>query len=129
MAEPRNIMVAAIRKDGTPQMTPNWFLWKDGHFYISTTKTRAKYTNLKRDPRVQLALADPQSFRALIIDGRCEILENIDEFLPFSLGITQKHTGQTPSEQAARERLIREQRVILKITPAKSIDQWLSWQR
>jgi hypothetical protein len=26
LAEPRNAMIAAIRRDGRPQMTPNWFL-------------------------------------------------------------------------------------------------------
>ena len=42
LAEPRNIMVAAIRRDGRPQVTPNWFYWDGERFYISTTKTRQK---------------------------------------------------------------------------------------
>ncbi len=36
LAQPRNVMVAAIRRDGRPQMTPNWFLWDGSRFYIST---------------------------------------------------------------------------------------------
>lgn len=129
LARARNIMVAAVRKDGRPQMTPNWFLWRDGKFYISTTKTRAKYKNFKRDPRVQLALDEPEGFRSLIVDGRTEILENIDEFIPYSRAISAKYTGQTPEEQSLRRRLEEEQRVILKITPDKPIDQWLTWKR
>ena len=122
-------MVAALRKDGRPQMTPNWFIWKDGAFYISTTKTRAKYRNLKRDPRVQLALDEPEGFRTVIVDGKAEIFENIDEFIPYSRAISIKHSGQTPDEQALRRRLEQEQRVILKITPDKPIEDWLTWKR
>ena len=129
LAEPRNIMVATIRKDGRPQMTPNWFLWQDGHFYISTTKTRVKYRTLKRDPRVQLCLDEPKGFRTLVVDGKTEILENIDEFIPYSRAISAKHSGNPPDEQALRERLVREQRVILKITPDRPIDDWLNWTR
>ena len=40
LAEPRNVVVAAIRRDGRPQMTPNWFLWDGSRFWISTTKDR-----------------------------------------------------------------------------------------
>ena len=128
LAEVRNITVATVRKDGRPQMTPNWFIWQNGHFYISTTKTRAKYTNLKRDPRIQLALDDAEKHRCLIVDGKAEILENIDEFIPFSRAIRTKHLGKPPEEQALREGLIREQRVILKVTPDRPMEQWLSWK-
>jgi PPOX class probable F420-dependent enzyme len=129
LAQPRTIMVAAVRRDGRPQMTPNWFVWQDGRFYISTTKTRAKYKNFRRDPRVQLALDEPEGFRTLIVDGTTEILENIDEFLPYSRAISTKYTGRTPDEQSLRTRLQEEQRVILKITPDKPIADWLSWKR
>ena len=43
LAEPRNVMVAGIRRDGTPQLSPNWFYWDGERFYVSTTRTRAKY--------------------------------------------------------------------------------------
>jgi len=27
LAEPRNVIVAGIRKDGRPHVSPNWFFW------------------------------------------------------------------------------------------------------
>lgn len=129
LAERRNIMVAAIRRDGRPQMTPNWFVWQNGHFYISTTKTRAKYANLKRDSRVQLALDEPEGFRSVVLDGKAEILEDLEAFMPFSRAITTKYSGREPDAQALRERLIREKRVILEITPDRPMEDWLSWKR
>jgi hypothetical protein len=37
LAEPRNVIVAGIRKDGRPHLSPNWFLWDGAHFFVSTT--------------------------------------------------------------------------------------------
>lgn len=129
LAEPRNIMVAAIRRDGRPQMTPNWFLWDGERFYISTTKTRQKYRNLKRDPRVQLVLDEPTGFKSVIIDGTAEIWEDIEQGLPFFRQIRAKHGVAPETDEAMRERLAREQRVLLVITPTKPLDQWTNWAR
>ena len=127
LAEPRNAMIAAIRRDGRPQMTPNWFLWDGSHFYVSTTKTRQKFKNFRRDPRVQLAVDDPTGFKCVIIDGTVEIWENHDRGLPFFRRITEKHRGEAPDDQTILERLAREQRVLLVISPTAPIDQWTNW--
>lgn len=128
LSEVRNIIVATIRRDGRPQMTPNWFVWQDGKFYISTTKTRVKYKNLKRDPRIQLTLDDAEKHRCLIVDGSAEILENIDEFIPYSRAIRAKHRGSPPDDAALRAELARDQRVIVKVTPDREPEEWLSWK-
>ena len=51
LAEPRNVIVAGIRKDGRPHLSPNWFFWDGENFYVSTTRKRAKYHIFRRDPR------------------------------------------------------------------------------
>ncbi len=129
LAEPRNIMVAAIRRDGRPQVTPNWFHWDGARFYISTTKTRQKYRNFKRDPRAQLVLDEPTGFRTVLIDGTAEIWEDHERGLPYFARITEKHTGRTPDDSTLRERLQREQRVLLVITPEQPPEQWTRWLR
>ncbi len=129
LAEPRNVMVAAIRKDGRPQMTPNWFYWDGSRFYISTTKTRRKYPNFKRDPRVQLAIDDSTGFRTVLLDGTVEIWEDHERGLPYFKQITQKHRGTVPDDDAVRRRLQEEQRVLLVITPEKPPEQWTRWSR
>ena len=127
LAEPRNAMIAAIRRDGRPQMTPNWFLWDGSRFYVSTTKSRQKFKNFRRDPRVQLAVDDPTGFKCVIIDGTVEIWENHDRGLPFFRRITEKHRSEAPNDQTILERLAREQRVLLVITPTAPIEQWTNW--
>ena len=129
LVEPRNAMVAAIRPDGRPQMTPNWFHWDGSRFYISTTKSRRKYSNFNRDPRVQLAIDDASGFKTVLVDGTVEIREDLDEQLPHFNAIRAKH-GVAPVDDAAMlERLRKEDRVMLVVTPDKPVDEWTRWTR
>ena len=129
LAEPRTIMVAAIRRDGRPQVTPNWFYWDGERFYISTTRIRQKYKNLRRDPRVQLVLDEPTGFRTVLIDGTAELWEDIDRGLPYFGHISLKHRGHMPDEAKQRERLLREERVLVVITPDLPPERWTRWMR
>ena len=58
LAEPRNIVVAGIRRDGSPHLSPNWFYWDGQRFYVSTTRHRAKYAIFRRDSQAQLLVDD-----------------------------------------------------------------------
>ena len=129
LAERRNIMVAAIRRDGRPQVTPNWFYWDGERFYISTTKSRQKYRNFRRDPRVQLVLDEPQGFKTLIVDGTVEIWEDLERALPYFKKIREKHRGSVPDDATMLEGLRAEGRVLLVITPDKPPEQWTRWMR
>jgi hypothetical protein len=42
LAEPRNVVIAGIRRDGRPHLIPNWFDWDGQRFYVSTTRGRVK---------------------------------------------------------------------------------------
>ena len=128
LAEPRNVMVAGIRADGRPQMTPNWFYWDGSRFYISTTRTRQKYRTFRRDPRVQLAFDDATGFRCLLVDGTVEVWEDHEQGLPFFMAIIRKHRGDAaPDEATTRKRLTDEQRVLLVVSPTRPLTEWTQW--
>jgi len=67
LAEPRNIIVAGIRRDGSPHLSPNWFYWDGQRFYVSTTRGRAKYAIFRRDNRAQLVVDDCTGYRAVLV--------------------------------------------------------------
>ena len=70
-----NLVLATSRRDDSPQLSPVWYLWKDGEFVISTNTTTAKWWNLKRDPRCSVCVDDPEELRLVVAYGRAELDE------------------------------------------------------
>ncbi|HJP40520.1 MAG TPA: PPOX class F420-dependent oxidoreductase [Dehalococcoidia bacterium] len=127
LGEPRNVMVAAIRADGRPQMTPNWYDWDGTYFYVSTTKDRQKYRNFSRDFRVQLAFDDPAGFKTVLVDGAVEIREDLEPNLRHFKSIMTKHGHRLPSDAKLLDGLNRENRVLLVIKPDRPPEEWTTW--
>ncbi len=124
LAEPRDVIVAAIRKDGRPQMTPNWFHWDGSRFWISTTRGRYKYRNLTRDPRCQLLFDDPGG--VLLVDGRAEIREDLDSACDVLRAVKTKH-GDVFEEAEMRAQAAAEGRVAIVVTPDRPVEAWTAW--
>ena len=59
--------------EGSPQVTPVWCDFDGTHVLINTAKGRQKHRNLSRDPRVALAMMDPDDpYRYLEVRGEVE---------------------------------------------------------
>ena len=127
LAEPRNVIVAGISKDGTPQLSPNWFYWDGERFYISTTRTRAKYAIFRRDPRAQLAVDDATGFRTVLVRGTVEIREDLAAELDRFRAIRAKHGRTIPGDDELLQGLADEGRVLLAITPDGPPSTWTTW--
>lgn len=64
--------VATTMPDGSPQLTQTWCDTDDEHILINTVENHQKARNLARDPRVSVAVADPdQPARYIGVRGRC----------------------------------------------------------
>ncbi len=127
LAEPRNVMVAGLRRDGTPHLSPNWFWWDGERFYVSTTRNRAKYAIFRRDPRVQLAVDDSTGFRTVLVRGTVEIREDLAAELPRFRAIREKHGRDIPPDAEMLRGLADEGRVLLAITPDGPPATWTCW--
>src|ERR1700683_5623581 len=127
LAEPRNVMVAGIRRDGRPRLSPNWFYWDGRRFYISTTRSRVKYAIFRRDPRAQLAVDDSTGFRAVLVPGTVEIHEDVAAELPRFRAIREKHGMAVLDDGEHLRALMAEGRVLLAITPDDPPSGWTSW--
>jgi PPOX class probable F420-dependent enzyme len=127
LAEPRNIVVAGIRRDGRPHLSPNWFHWDGQRFYVSTTRDRVKYAIFRRDPRAQLLVDDPAGFRAVLIPATAEIREDLAAELPRFRAIREKHGWVAPSDDEHLRRLEAEGRVLLVFTPDQPPADWTTW--
>ena len=86
--------VATVGPDGEPQNNPVWFGVENGNILFSQIKTRQKYKNVQRDPRVALSIVDPANpYRYLEIRG---VVERIDEDpdRTFINAMAKKYLGQ-----------------------------------
>ena len=126
LAEPRNVIVAGIRKDGRPHVSPNWFFWDGAHFYVSTTRKRAKYHIFRRDPRAELVVDDPQGMRYVEIPTTVEIREDVPANVSLFRAIREKHGRQTPPDDELAAQLIADDRVLLVFTPSTPPSTWTS---
>ncbi len=108
--------LGTLMPDGTPQVTPVWVDLDGDLVVINTAKGRQKDRNMRRDPRVSLAIIDPDNpYRYLEIRGRvAEITEqgadaHIDKMAKKYLG-----ADKYPYRQAS------ETRVMYKIQPERA---------
>ena len=63
--------LATTMPDGSPQVTPVWFDYKDGIVRVNTAKGRVKARNLKAGAAVALAVIDPDNpYRYIQIRGK-----------------------------------------------------------
>ncbi len=53
--------LATVMPDGSPQVTPVWFDYKDGRIRVNTAKGRVKARNMKEGSPVALAIMDPDN--------------------------------------------------------------------
>jgi PPOX class probable F420-dependent enzyme len=127
LAEPRNVVVAGIRRDGRPHLSPNWFNWDGQRFYVSTTRGRVKYSIFRRDPRAQLLVDDSVGFRAVLVPATVEIREDIAAELPRFRAIREKHGVAVPDDDEHLRALMAEGRVLLAITPDRPLSSWTCW--
>ena len=62
--------LATLMPDGSPQVTPVWFEFKDGGIRINTAQGRRKVRNLETNPKLAMVMVDPSNpYRYLQIRG------------------------------------------------------------
>ena len=105
-----------LMPDGSPQTTPVWVDTQGGEIWVNSAVGRQKDKNVRRDPRVALAISDPDNpYRYVEVRGRVrEITQDgadahIDAMAKKYLG-KDKYPFRQPGEQ----------RVLYKITIEKA---------
>src|ERR1700727_2901158 len=70
--------LGTLMKDGSPQVTPVWCDYDGKNVRVNSALGRVKDKNIRRDPRVSLAIQDPENpYRYMEIRGKVvEITQN-----------------------------------------------------
>jgi PPOX class probable F420-dependent enzyme len=106
-------VVPVTLPDGTPQLTVVWYLWDGKTFRFSTTTNRAKYVNIKRNPRISLLVDDFDNKRHVVAYGHAEITNQDRDF---SRLLFQKYL---PDDPRAREGDDDPDRVVITLHPER----------
>lgn len=93
--------LATLDAAGFPRITPIWFLWEDGVFYMSSGQERHHVHDLARDPRAGLCIAveggqtpgGNRPYRQIIVRGNAQVQPDTDELWAHKL-ILKYITGQ-----------------------------------
>ncbi|MGH3906536.1 MAG: PPOX class F420-dependent oxidoreductase [Pseudonocardiaceae bacterium] len=116
VAEQHRAVLATMRSDGTPQMSPVLVaLDGQGRVLVSTRQTAFKVRNLRRDPRAWLCVL-PEGFfgRWIQVGGTARIVE-LPEAMEGLVDYYRSISGEHENWDDYRAAMQRDQRVLLQI--------------
>jgi PPOX class probable F420-dependent enzyme len=72
--------LGSVRPDGRPHLVPVWFSWDDEDLLVLSQPNTQKVRNLKRDPRVTIALDDSRMGRdVVLLEGESTLIPVADQ--------------------------------------------------
>ncbi|MEU5991146.1 PPOX class F420-dependent oxidoreductase [Spirillospora sp. NPDC047418] len=118
MAGTRTGKAAVVRKDGSPHVTPIWFVLDGGDLLFNTGRDTVKGRALARDPRLSVCVDDqapPYSF--VQIQAEATLVGDLDEMRRWATAIGGRYMGAGRAEEfGARNAVPAEYLVRARIT-------------
>ena len=114
-------VLATYRQDGQVQMSPVAVaVDEELRVVVSTRETAMKTRNLRRNPRASVCALSERFFGAWYsVEGNVEIL-SLPEALEPLVDYYRRVSGEHPDWDEYREAMVREQRVLVRITVDRS---------
>ena len=115
--EQHRAVLATIRTDGTPQMSPVLVALDDeGRVLVSTREAALKVRNLRRDPRLWLCVLPDGFFgRWIQVEGSAEIV-SLPDAMDGLVDYYRRISGEHENWDDYREAMQRERRVLLRVS-------------
>lgn len=117
LAKQNHVVLATMRRDGTPQLSPVLAtVDDDGRVIISSRETAYKVKNLRRDPRAFLCVLPDRFFggRWIQVDGEAEIV-SLPEAMELLVDYYRRTGGEHPDWDDYRAAMDRDRRVLIRI--------------
>ena len=111
-------VLATLRRDGSPQLTPVNYVYQDGRLLISTTRDRAKYRNVRRNPLVSLCIVRAGGRPYVSVFGRAEIEE---QDIAAGTAEIARRMSDRPLPENFGELLRQQGRLLLIVTPERFV--------
>jgi PPOX class probable F420-dependent enzyme len=120
----RTAKLAVVRKDGSPLVTPVWFLVEmDGTIVFTTGKRTVKGHALERDPRVSICVEDDRPpFAFVRIDGVAELSEDPAELRMCAIRIAERYVGAARAQEFGERNAVPSE-IVVRVRPTRTIGQ------
>lgn len=110
--------LGTVGRDGSPHVTPIWYMYEDGRLIINTTTERVKFKNVRRDDRVCLLVDNGYSYVAIF--GRARIAKERDSMKDIETLAIRYH-GEEKGRKMVRDSLWKMDRVSLEVVPERVV--------
>jgi PPOX class probable F420-dependent enzyme len=122
LAESRLAVLATIKQDGRPQLSPVTPFYDRGAgvIYVSMTEGRAKTSNLRRDPRAALEVTSPDGWAWATAEGATSLTgPGTDPHGPEVEALVDYYrnaAGEHPNWEEYRSVMVADRRVLMAMT-------------
>jgi PPOX class probable F420-dependent enzyme len=118
----RNGVLTTIKRDGRPQLSNiTYGVSDDGVVRISITADRAKYVNLRRDPRASLHVARPDFWAYVVLEGDAELAPvsaaTDDATVEELVDLYRSLAGEHKDWDEYRAAMVRDHRTVVRLRP------------
>ena len=120
--------LATVRADGRPHVVPIWFTLRDDDVVFNTHESSVKATNMRREPRVAIAVDDqapPYSF--VTIEGIATLGEDDPQLVEIATEIGGRYMGVDRAEEYGARNGVRGELVVRvpmsKVISARGVAQ------
>ena len=125
----RNGVLVTHRRDGRAQLSNIIYgVGDDGVIRISITADRAKYKNLRRDPRCELYVPGDNFWKFLVLDADCELspvaAERDDAAVEELVDLYRAMVGEHPNWDEYRDGMVKDKRLVARLTPSRAVGLW-----
>jgi PPOX class probable F420-dependent enzyme len=77
LAEPRHAVLATTSVNRGPQLSPVWYVYREGALYVSTSDSSIKVRNLRRNPQMSVCVDGCRGdSRYVVLSGDAEFVAN-----------------------------------------------------
>lgn len=115
----RTAKLAVVRKDGSPHVTPVWFVLDGDALLFNTGARTVKGHALRRDGRVMLVVDDDRPPYAFVrISGTATLSEAAGEVRRWATAIGARYMGADRAEEFGRRNAVPGE-LLVRVTPTR----------
>ena len=129
LEEPGILMrIGVTRDDGSPLVTPIWFLYEVGSVYFTPRAQSDWFQSLRRDPRICLCI-DEQAlpYRKVVVEGSAELIHDLgadDEWRDLYRKIAGRYVPEDAAEAYVQNTIDQERALYRVVFDGSTVRTW-----